>query len=179
MRPSLRFLILSRDGFRCRYCGRSADDGTILHVDHLHPKSKGGENVESNLVTACRDCNLGKGKLVLRPVPTRRRVPRTPSVAPAIVDPDDFWEVGDHCVTPLKIAAIGQQLGIRSYSQAHRFVKTHGDPRKMPPLRQTDYNWTRVVAEDPYHARALVNSLGRVLAGEDTTTFLYIDTEPA
>lgn len=62
----LRFNILERDGFRCRYCGRSADDGTELHVDHVHPKSKNGEWHEDNLLTACRECNLGKGDRILK-----------------------------------------------------------------------------------------------------------------
>lgn len=60
IRPSLRFEILRRDGFCCQYCGRKAPD-VVLHVDHRHPRSAGGLNTVDNLVTACRDCNLGKG----------------------------------------------------------------------------------------------------------------------
>jgi hypothetical protein len=54
-----RFLILRRDNFACRYCGRSAPD-VVLHVDHKTPVSLGGTNDPNNLVTACADCNLGK-----------------------------------------------------------------------------------------------------------------------
>ena len=62
----LRFRILRRDGFRCTYCGRTPqNDGVQLHVDHVKPRVAGGSNEETNLVTACRDCNLGKGKSVL------------------------------------------------------------------------------------------------------------------
>lgn len=56
----LRFAVFTRDGFRCRYCGRSIDDGVILHADHVIPESKGGPTTLENLVTACIDCNLGK-----------------------------------------------------------------------------------------------------------------------
>ncbi|HVQ45126.1 MAG TPA: HNH endonuclease [Candidatus Saccharimonadia bacterium] len=56
----LRFRILARDHFRCVYCGASAHDGARLHVDHVRPRSQGGTNDPSNLVTACSDCNLGK-----------------------------------------------------------------------------------------------------------------------
>jgi hypothetical protein len=56
----LRFDVFARDDFRCRYCGRSADDGAILHADHVVPESKGGPTTLENLVTACIDCNLGK-----------------------------------------------------------------------------------------------------------------------
>lgn len=58
--PGLRFAILRRDNFQCRYCGRHAPSEE-LHVDHVHPRSAGGSDRESNLVTACRVCNLGKG----------------------------------------------------------------------------------------------------------------------
>jgi 5-methylcytosine-specific restriction endonuclease McrA len=57
---SLRFRILSRDRFRCRYCGRSGS-AAELEVDHVIPVSEGGDNKEENLVTACYDCNRSKG----------------------------------------------------------------------------------------------------------------------
>src|SRR5690606_8515789 len=60
MSPKLRFKILQRDNFTCKYCGRSANDGVVLHVDHIQPVSKGGTDEESNLITACQECNLGK-----------------------------------------------------------------------------------------------------------------------
>lgn len=59
MRPKLRHAVLERDGFRCRHCGVGADQA-VLHVDHVHPVSKGGQTTMSNLQTLCRDCNLGK-----------------------------------------------------------------------------------------------------------------------
>lgn len=61
----LRFDVFKRDGFRCRYCGISADDGAILHADHVVPESKGGPTTLENLVTACLPCNLGKSDKVL------------------------------------------------------------------------------------------------------------------
>lgn len=57
---SMRFQILERDSFTCRFCGRRAPE-TELEVDHVQPRSKGGSDDISNLVTACRDCNRGKG----------------------------------------------------------------------------------------------------------------------
>lgn len=55
----LRFEILTRDGFRCRYCGATAEVAT-LHIDHVLPRSMGGRDDRANLVTACADCNSGK-----------------------------------------------------------------------------------------------------------------------
>lgn len=60
---ALRYKILSRDKFRCVACGASPakDVGVDLHVDHIHPWSRGGQNTEENLRTLCSKCNLGKG----------------------------------------------------------------------------------------------------------------------
>lgn len=60
MTPTMRYNVMKRDGFRCVLCGRSADDGVTLEVDHIIPVSKGGKTVMSNLQTLCWDCNRGK-----------------------------------------------------------------------------------------------------------------------
>ncbi len=59
---ALRYVILKRDGFRCRKCGKcQADDNFVkLEVDHTIPVSRWGRTVEDNLETLCRDCNNGK-----------------------------------------------------------------------------------------------------------------------
>lgn len=44
---------------RCFWCPRLV--GTIYHVDHFVPLTKGGSNWPSNIVIACPDCNLRKG----------------------------------------------------------------------------------------------------------------------
>ncbi len=61
----LRFLVMRRDSFRCRICGRSpaAQPGLVLHVDHVHPRNKGGQTVMENLQTLCEQCNIGKSDL--------------------------------------------------------------------------------------------------------------------
>ena len=61
MTDRLRYEILRRDGFKCRICGATADDGVKLHVDHIKPVSKGGKTERNNLRTLCERCNLGKG----------------------------------------------------------------------------------------------------------------------
>ena len=63
----LRFNILKRDGFRCHYCGRSPhkDPDVVLHVDHIKPLSKGGSWDDSNLITSCKECNVGKKDIEL------------------------------------------------------------------------------------------------------------------
>ncbi len=66
----LRFEVLRRDDFTCRYCGGTSPErgGTKnLEVDHVIPVAHGGKNELRNLVTACSDCNRGKGATVLSP----------------------------------------------------------------------------------------------------------------
>lgn len=53
----LRFEILKRDGFACKYCHR---DKVIITVDHVIPRALGGTDHPSNLVASCDDCNAGK-----------------------------------------------------------------------------------------------------------------------
>ena len=50
--------ILRRDNFHCQYCGVKSHD---LTIDHVIPKSKGGDDTWENLVSACKDCNNKKG----------------------------------------------------------------------------------------------------------------------
>ena len=61
----LRFIVMRRDNFKCKGCGRSpaTNSEIVLHVDHITPWIKGGETVLENLQTLCSICNLGKGDL--------------------------------------------------------------------------------------------------------------------
>lgn len=60
-----RFKVLKRDGYRCQLCGRSAQDGIELEIDHKVPRAKNGSSKMSNLWTLCFDCNRGKSDLSL------------------------------------------------------------------------------------------------------------------
>lgn len=47
-----RIGVLERDSFACAYCGRVADT-----IDHVIPRSRGGEDSWENCVAACASCN--------------------------------------------------------------------------------------------------------------------------
>lgn len=64
MSDSLRYDVLKRDGFRCKICGASAEEGAKLHVDHIIPVSKGGKTEMNNLQTLCDRCNIGKSNKI-------------------------------------------------------------------------------------------------------------------
>ncbi|MDI9588935.1 MAG: HNH endonuclease [Acidobacteriota bacterium] len=55
-----RFEVFKRDSFTCHYCGRKAPD-VLLVIDHIQPIAEGGNNDILNLITACDECNAGKG----------------------------------------------------------------------------------------------------------------------
>jgi 5-methylcytosine-specific restriction endonuclease McrA len=56
----------ARDGGRCVYCGATAEEsGSHLHLDHVTPRSLGGEDSPDNLVTACRGCNCARKTMSL------------------------------------------------------------------------------------------------------------------
>jgi len=61
----LRFIVMRRDNFKCKKCGKSpaTDPTIILHIDHKTAWANGGETVLENLQTLCLKCNIGKGDL--------------------------------------------------------------------------------------------------------------------
>ena len=72
-KPS-RTMIYKRDGNKCQYCGSTKE----LTIDHIIPRSRGGEDSWENLVVACMPCNSRKSdklleetNLVLQTVPRR------------------------------------------------------------------------------------------------------------
>ena len=52
--------VIWRDGNRCQYCSK-VFPAEKLTVDHVFPKSRGGEKSWTNLVAACKKCNQKKG----------------------------------------------------------------------------------------------------------------------
>jgi 5-methylcytosine-specific restriction endonuclease McrA len=77
--PLSRRTVLARDQYTCQYCG--AQPGRAqLTLDHVVPRSRGGQTHWENVVTACRSCNQRKGNrtpqeagLTLRGRPRRPR----------------------------------------------------------------------------------------------------------
>jgi 5-methylcytosine-specific restriction endonuclease McrA len=54
-----RLRIYMRDKFRCQYCG-DKKTAAELTLDHILPRSRGGDNSPVNIVTACLQCNNRK-----------------------------------------------------------------------------------------------------------------------
>jgi len=63
-RPVIRLSrknLMLRDAHQCQYCARTPMVRE-LNIDHVLPRSRGGADSWENLVTACRVCNLRKGR---------------------------------------------------------------------------------------------------------------------
>ena len=53
--PLSRRAVFARDGHRCQYCSRAAEN-----IDHVVPRSRGGAHAWDNVVASCRSCNSRK-----------------------------------------------------------------------------------------------------------------------
>jgi CRISPR/Cas system Type II protein with McrA/HNH and RuvC-like nuclease domain len=82
--------ILKRDKFKCVYCGSQRD----LTIDHVIPKSKGGKNTWSNMVTSCGKCNHKKGDRTPEEAGFNSVQPKEPTMFSEIINNDLLiaWE---------------------------------------------------------------------------------------
>lgn len=68
-----RTLIYQRDDHTCQYCGSQKK----LTVDHVIPRSRGGQDTWENMVVACSPCNVKKGNTLLEQTGMKlKRVPK-------------------------------------------------------------------------------------------------------
>ncbi|MCG9893734.1 MAG: HNH endonuclease [Thermosynechococcaceae cyanobacterium MS004] len=87
--PVSRREVLRRDNHACQYCGSSKH----LTLDHVIPRSKGGQHTWNNVVAACVRCNARKGdRLPQEANMIPRQNPKAP-VHPAIAFSDQFWKM--------------------------------------------------------------------------------------
>jgi 5-methylcytosine-specific restriction endonuclease McrA len=74
-----RRALFARDGWACVYCGST---NGRLTLDHVVPRSRGGDSVWENVVTSCAPCNLRKGNRSLEEARMKlMRPPRPPQPA--------------------------------------------------------------------------------------------------
>ena len=56
----IKEMLVSDHGLTCAGCDRQFDDAQYLELDHLRPKSKGGDDDVSNRILLCGPCNRRK-----------------------------------------------------------------------------------------------------------------------
>jgi 5-methylcytosine-specific restriction endonuclease McrA len=94
--------IFLRDEHCCQYCQKQFPRQQ-LSLDHIQPRSRGGENSWENIVCACRKCNVRKGG-------------RTPQEAGmALMRPP---------VQPTRSPLISRQLSNKKYAVWHMFLRS-------------------------------------------------------
>ena len=80
--------IYKRDAHACGYCGSKKN----LTIDHILPKSRGGKNEWSNLVTCCYECNSKKADRTPEEANMKLRVkPKSPELISEHQSLKDAW----------------------------------------------------------------------------------------
>ena len=82
--------VYRRDKYECVYCGSKKN----LTIDHILPKSKGGQNTWMNLITCCSPCNRYKGDRTPEEANMLMRFkPYEPSIFSEIINPtvEQVW----------------------------------------------------------------------------------------
>ena len=93
-RKITRKAVLARDAWTCQYCGSERGG---LTVDHVIPRSRGGESVWENIVASCAPCNRRKGDRLPREIQMHpKTTPRAPGpnvfIRVAAPTPPKIWE---------------------------------------------------------------------------------------
>jgi 5-methylcytosine-specific restriction endonuclease McrA len=90
--PMTRAALMHRDRYRCSYCGGRAET-----IDHVVPRSRGGEHCWENCVACCARCNHRKADRLLSELGWKLRVvPRPPRgqhwrLLATVPDADPLW----------------------------------------------------------------------------------------
>lgn len=106
---SMQRRVRERASLRCEYCGLGQEhQEATFHIDHVTPRSAGGETSLDNLALACVSCSLRKGARRNAPDPTTGELaalfnPRSDVREDHFQLSDDGWFVG---LTPTARATI-------------------------------------------------------------------------
>jgi 5-methylcytosine-specific restriction endonuclease McrA len=101
-RKITRRAVFARDRWTCQYCGHERGN---LTVDHVIPRSKGGDSTWENIVTCCAPCNRRKGD----------RLPRQANMVPARKPKAPNPTIFIHVATPTIPAAWEQYLVVAAW----------------------------------------------------------------
>ncbi len=76
--------VFARDNHTCQYCGERKPTSK-LSIDHVMPRSRNGSSTWTNVVTACKECNVRKGGRLLEETDmSLRKPPRVPTHNPIV-----------------------------------------------------------------------------------------------
>lgn len=90
-RKITRKAVFARDAWTCQYCGTTKAG---LTVDHVIPRSRGGDSGWENIVASCAPCNRRKGNRLPREIEMHpRKQPKAPG-------PNVFIRVASPSIPP-------------------------------------------------------------------------------
>lgn len=88
--------ILARDNHECQLVGFDGCTGRGTTIDHVHPRSKGGRHIWTNVVAACEPCNAKKADRTLGQLGWKlKRKPKAPPASQwmlSVFNPPEEWE---------------------------------------------------------------------------------------
>lgn len=85
--PVNRREVLRRDHHTCQYCGSTKR----LTLDHVIPRSRGGQHTWNNVVIACERCNSRKGDRTPTEAGMYLRKPPKAPIHPTVSFAEQFW----------------------------------------------------------------------------------------
>jgi len=136
----VRYQVFSRDAFRCRACGRGADNGVKLTVDHVIPVDWGGTNDMSNLLTLCEQCNRGKKAWVdTVPSQTMKEIMDKSTVGQRIEALFDKFPNQDIPSTMIQLVS----KGALDWQRALRRIRQRTDKKILPVHGRTAYRYIK------------------------------------
>jgi hypothetical protein len=136
----VRYQVFSRDFFRCKACGRGADNGVKLTVDHIIPVDWGGTNDIKNLLTLCEECNRGK-KAWVDSVPSEamKEVMDKQTVESRIETLFDRFPNQDIPSTMIQLVS----KGALDWQRALRRIRQRTGKKIVPVQGRTAYRYTK------------------------------------
>lgn len=141
-----RVLVLQRDGYRCRFCGTTSEEGR-LQVDHVMPKARGGADTLDNLATLCEDCNAGKSDLWLGDYAALvmkgvvHQPPARPQISPPLIYATEaLLQVLAHLVQSgiheLDVASFAHAIEVTKRAGLNELFEPLAFPTLLPAIRQ-------------------------------------------
>jgi len=101
-----RVNILKRDDHTCQYCGKRYS-GKELTLDHVIPKSLGGQMHWTNIVTACKPCNNKKAnKTPAQAGMTLMRKPKQLRFVPYVTVEAELAEIWGRYLPHLRVKVV-------------------------------------------------------------------------
>jgi 5-methylcytosine-specific restriction endonuclease McrA len=101
--PLSRRAVFARDGHRCQYCNRGAEN-----IDHVVPRSRGGTHSWENVVASCRACNARKEDRLVHEAGLRlHRAPQAPHAALWLIASVGSLDPAWHAYLPVRAGRAG------------------------------------------------------------------------